>query len=341
MGTKESILKMLTKRGHLSTEEIERAISISRQAIHLHLKELLKEERIIKVGRTRGAYYVLNEKSALTKAFGKEFKKEDTLSNIDLHEDQVFHDIEETSIFHAIKPNVKTILAYAFTEILNNAIEHSGSKTIHYQIIRNGRTIEFTIKDHGSGVFKNIRSKFNLASDLEAIQELIKGKSTTAPEKHTGEGIFFTAKAADKFSLSSFDKSLTFDNGVDDVFVKEEKSSFQGTTVKFTIGLESAKILENIFKEYSNESFVFDKSKVNIKLFAGETEYMSRSQAKRLLNNLDKFAKIILDFKDIKTIGQGFADQIFRIFRLEHPEIEIETINCSDMVLMMIKHVKG
>ncbi|MCX6112011.1 MAG: STAS-like domain-containing protein [Proteobacteria bacterium] len=69
----------------------------------------------------------------------------------------------------------------------------------------------------------------------------------------------------------------------------------------------------------------------------GEEQYVSRSQAKRILLALDKFEKIILDFKDVKTVGQGFVDEVFRVFKQEHPNIEIEYVNANDNVLFMLK----
>ena len=64
---------------------------------------------------------------------------------------------------------------------------------------------------------------------------------------------------------------------------------------------------------------------------------MSRSQARRLILGLDKFKIIVLDFNKVKTIGQSFADEIFRVFQNNHPDITIETINCCKAVEFMIK----
>lgn len=340
MKAKDTILKMAEARQKISSEEIEAALSITRQSAHYHLSILIKEGKLLKIGRTRGSYYVLNDRTSLSRIFGG-YKKESLLENSNLEEDKVLGEIKKTTpIFNNLQPNISHIVEYAFTEIMNNAIEHSRSPKIYYSISKNGPMLEFIIKDHGIGVFNNIKDKFGLKDELEAIQELIKGKGTTAPSAHTGEGIFFTSKLADRFSLYSYKTELIFDNVAADVFVGK-KRSYHGTTAYFMIGTESKKELEEIFKKFSNASFVFDKSNVNIRLFAGETEYISRSQAKRLLANLDKFRHIVLDFNGINTIGQGFADQIFRVFKNEHPEVEIEPINCSEIVEMMIKHVKG
>ena len=68
--------------------------------------------------------------------------------------------------------------------------------------------------------------------------------------------------------------------------------------------------------------------------------YVSRSEARRLLYGLDKFKEINLDFQGVKFIGQGFADEIFRVFSRKHPEIIIKTRNVNDVIQQMIIHVK-
>ncbi len=70
-------------------------------------------------------------------------------------------------------------------------------------------------------------------------------------------------------------------------------------------------------------------------------DYISRSEAKRLLHNLDKFSEIELDMRDVRNVGQGFADEVFRVFATAHPDILIRFVNASDAVTAMIKHVRG
>ena len=98
------------------------------------------------------------------------------------------------------------MLDYAFTEILNNAIEHSGSPTIDFTIVRTIADIRFDIKDKGVGIWNNIMRKKRLSDHLEAIQDSFKGKQTTAPALHSGEGIFFTSKARRPVRYSQFAK---------------------------------------------------------------------------------------------------------------------------------------
>ncbi len=72
-----------------------------------------------------------------------------------------------------------------------------------------------------------------------------------------------------------------------------------------------------------------------------KTDYISRSEAKRLLVNLDKFREVELDFKSVKQLGQGFADEVFRIFVEKNPQLIINTSNTNPAIQAMINHVSN
>jgi len=52
----------------------------------------------------------------------------------------------------------------------------------------------------------------------------------------------------------------------------------------------------------------------NYRLNKAQTEYISRAEAKRLVVNLEKFREVELDFGGVDLVGQGFANELFRVF---------------------------
>jgi hypothetical protein len=178
--------------------------------------------------------------------------------------------------------------------------------------------------------------KKGLGNHLESIQDLLKGKQTTLPKGHSGEGIFFTSRAADVLIIQSSQKKLVFDNIEEDVFIKDAKN-FTGTRVSFAIQSHSRKDLNDIFKRYTEESFEFSKTEVQVKLYRQGVEYISRSQARRIIVGLDKFKTVILDFNEVESIGQAFADEIFRVWQVNHPGIKIVPKNVNENVDFMIR----
>ncbi|OGB60059.1 hypothetical protein A2Y27_02155, partial [candidate division CPR2 bacterium GWD1_39_7] len=246
----------------------------------------------------------------------------------------------ETAILADAPENITKILGYAFTVMLNNAIEHSEGTKIRIIFSRDKERILFDISDNGIGIFNNIVQKKKLKNIMEAIQDLLKGKQTTSPEAHSGEGIFFTSKMADRFVIYGSGKKIIFDNSLKDIFVSDNPNR-KGTRVFFEIGTRSERNLEDIFREYADESFEFAKTKVVVRLYEMGREYISRSQARRVVSGLDEFKHIVLDFDRVQTVGQGFADEVFRVWQKNNPDIRIEDINTNENVELMINRVRS
>ena len=335
MKIEELILNHLKKHNQVKVSDIVKETGFSRAYVNRFFKKLRNEGKIALVGKANKAKYVLPKNTEKSKS---EFSWSRILSNKDIAEDQVFLDAQkESSVFDDLNQNIYDILNYSFTEMLNNAIDHSKSNRIKVEIEKKDKNIEFKIFDWGIGIFNDIMEKFKLDNIFDAISLLTKGKHTTKPEAHTGEGIFFTSKAADKMEIKSSNKKIIFDNQREDIFVKDSKKE-KGTTVRFIISVNSSNNLSDIFNEYTGEEFSFDKTKVSVKLYElSEKSYVSRSQARRLLFGLDKFGQIVLDFKNVETAGQAFADEIFRVWQKKHPDIQIHYINANDNVEFMIK----
>ncbi len=310
----------------------------TRQYLSQKVGELVEAGELLSSGIGTRIRYTHKSKRNL---FTKEFEK--TYENKNLSEEKIMEQIRQEALFKDnLDENIQSILEYALSEMINNAIEHSRSKSVKVRVLRDDKTISFFVVDYGIGVFKNVMEKLKLKSEYDAINEILKGKTTTQPKAHSGEGIFFTSKIADKFHINSRGFKLIIDNDINDVFVNTTKKSFLGSEVYFEIKTNSKKHLSDIFKEYQSnpDTYAFDKTKITVKLYTLGTIYMSRSQARRILSNLDKFNHIILDFKDVPTIGQAFADEIFRVYKNNRPEVKIEAINTNENIDFMIGRVE-
>lgn len=66
---------------------------------------------------------------------------------------------------------------------------------------------------------------------------------------------------------------------------------------------------------------------------------VSRSQAKRICNRLEKFKEVLLDFDGVQWMGQGFAHQLFVVFANQHPDIRLIPINMNEDITKMHLHV--
>jgi anti-sigma regulatory factor (Ser/Thr protein kinase) len=345
MKNKDKILEIIRELGKVTSSEITSKLAISRQYVNVVISELIAEKQVIKIGGTRSAFYV----SVL---FAKEhpeifptvFKK--SYKNQSLEEHQVLLEIEKKfpQILN-LPENVRSIFTFAFSEMFNNAIEHSLSKNISIEAAIRNDKLSFVVLDSGIGVFRNIMKNKELHSELEAIQDLLKGKTTTMPKSHSGEGIFFTSKSADLFVLDSFGYQLVIDTKKENVSIKNVSDIKRGTKVMFEIDINSERHLDQVFKKYTNLSdqsdYGFDKTEIRIKLYIMGGVHISRSQARRILFGLEKFKIILFDFENVPIVGQAFVDEIYRVFHYKHPDIEIEEENMSEGVRFMVERAKN
>ena len=173
----------------------------------------------------------------------------------------------------------------------------------------------------------------------EAICELFKGKLTTDPENHSGEGIFFSSRLADRFAIFSDGKIFTI-NKYDIDGLWDDPEPHVGTAVIIELSNESNKKAAEVFNQYSQVGGSFIRTMVPLKNMF-DTAPVSRSQAKRVCQRLEDFQEVILDFEGLEWMGQGFAHQIFVVFQNKYPDVEISPINMSKGVEQMYLHVTG
>jgi len=305
---------------------------ITRQAVSKHLQRLVAEGALAESGHTRNRSYKL--------APLVEWRH---LYNIspESAEDVVFRN-DITLVLGNQPENVLDIWHYGFTEMFNNAIDHSGGSKIYVNIRKTAVNTEIALMDDGIGIFKKIQESLNLLDERHAILELSKGKLTTDPAHHTGEGIFFTSRMFDSFGILSGGVyfSHTFGESEDWIFERERFAS--GSTVWMKLNNHTARTTKKIFDHYvSGDDYGFTKTVVPVKLAQyGNDKLISRSQAKRVLARVELFKTVIFDFTEVPSIGQAFADEIFRVFQQKHPDIELLVTKANSEVKRMIERAK-
>ena len=305
---------------------------ITRQAVNKHLQRLTAEGALVESGNTRARSYKLV-----------------SLANWANHY-AITPELEEHQVWEGVKPhlgvlpdNVMNIWHIGFTEIFNNAIEHSEGDFITVSVDKTAVNCEMVILDDGVGIFHKIQEHLKLEDPRHSVLELAKGKFTTDPKRHSGEGIFFTSRMFDSFSISSRGVFYSHDFGKTEEWISETTSRREGgTAVVLELSNHTARTARSVYDTYSSVEGGFTKTVVPVRLAQhGNDQLVSRSQAKRLLARIDRFHIVMLDFQDVPAIGQGFADEIFRVFQQAHPEIQICPINANDEVKKMVVHALG
>ncbi len=306
---------------------------ITRQAVNKHLQRLTSEFSLTESGKTRNRAYKLCPLQEWQSAY---------LISPELAEDVVWtNDIR--AVLGQLPDNVLNIWHYGFTEMFNNAIDHSAGSDIYVHIRKTAVDTEMLLRDNGIGIFKKIQTALGLLDERHAILELHKGKLTTDPQHHTGEGIFFTSRMFDSFDILSGGVYFCPEFGKAEDWIMERDKFANGTTVWMKIHNHTARTSKRIFDQFSGgEDYGFNKTVVPVRLVKyGNDQLISRSQAKRLLARVELFKIVLFDFDGVDVIGQAFADEIFRVFARQHPNVELHPINANSQVKRMIERAKA
>ena len=321
------ILNYLEKSSDDVTKATARKFGITRQAVNKHLRRLRSEGVLHRSGSTRNIVYQLAQVSRWQKTYQIDTEKTEEAVWIGGVRDALGD----------LPDNVLSIWHYGFTEMCNNAIDHSEGSLIIVGIKKTAATTEMLISDDGYGIFKKIQDALGLLDERHSILELSKGKLTTDPDRHTGEGIFFTSRMFDLFDILSGGVFYSHKIGEPNDWILENEQGSNGTLVWMSLSNHTARTPKKIFDKFTSDDFSFTKTVVPVKLARyDESELISRSQAKRLLVRVELFKTVILDFSEVEVIGQAFADEIFRVFARQHPDIEFVPINANSVIKRMI-----
>jgi hypothetical protein len=320
-------LELIAADGHRVGTRLAQAAGVSRQVANGYLQTMLRDGLIDAEGTTRARVYRLKPLAEVDRTYPHE----------GLQEDLVWRELI-SPVVARFPQNVRDIWQYASTEMINNAIDHSGTAEIKVEVRKNALYTEIVVADEGEGIFVKIQRALGLHDAREAILELAKGKLTTAPEYHSGEGIFFTSRVLDLFEIESHCLRFSHALRADDA-IAEQAVDTPGTRVRMRLANDSTRELRGVFDAYTDpQEYSFDKTVVPLRLAQYEGEKLvSRSQAKRVAYRFERFKRVELDFAGVSDIGQAFADEIFRVFAGAHPEIRITPVNTAPAVAQMIR----
>lgn len=287
---------------------------VSRQAVNSHIKRLIDQKSIVAEGNTRKRIYKLHPEVSISKEFSLD----------GLEEDLVWRNFIRPNI-GVLPDNIIDIWSYGFTEMLNNAIDHSQGESVHIRIEKNPAFSQVIIIDNGEGIFRRIQRLMGLHDERHAVLELAKGKLTTDPENHTGEGIFFSSRMFDEYAILSGGVYFFHEFSKPEDWIIEHQTPQDGTTIFMQIANNSSRTIKSVFDKFASGSeYGFDKTIVPVSLARyGNEMLVSRSQAKRLLAGVDRFKIVTFDFSGIEKIGQAFADEVFRVFKNQHPDMQV------------------
>ncbi|MED5620479.1 STAS-like domain-containing protein [Ideonella sp. BN130291] len=242
----------------------------------------------------------------------------------------------------ALTPAVGRMLQHAFQELLNNAIDHSEGTAVTMSVRQTPTQVQLLVSDDGRGLFDRVRESFDIDDPMHAMLELSKGKLTSAPDRHTGRGLFFTSQLADVFDLHANGSAFQRRGWDGPGWRSGRPLPRQGTSIYLAIALDTRRTLDSVLDAWScdGSGVAFDRTSVSLRLLAGSNIALdSRAQARRVVARLQQFRRAEVDFDGVHDIGHGFADELFRVFAQSHPGVQIVPTNMSGRVAALVNAV--
>ena len=326
----ERVRRLVDRRGEIQNRDVVDALHVSAATAHRLLQSLATSGLLQRQGKGRAVRYRLPRVRRRFRRAG-------------LDEHRAWDELAaEIARIRPLGGDEARSLAYAASEILNNAVDHSRGSRVEVSVgfERGGSTV-VTVSDDGVGVFRRMCEDFGYATPADAIVQLEKGKLTSDPDRHSGEGLFFSSKAVTRFRIESQGTAWIVDNEVGDSGIGPSERK-RGTAVLLEVVAGRVPRLEDVFAAHTDpESLRFTRTRATIKLAGFGRTLVSRSEAKRLVARLAEFEHVTLDFTGVEVVGQGFCDEIFRVFARAHPVVTLEPVGMSDAVAFMVRRAQA
>lgn len=242
----------------------------------------------------------------------------------------------------ALPPHVARLAQHVFTELVNNAIDHSGGSSVTVSMRQTPAHLQLLVSDDGCGLFERIGSHFDIHDPALAMLELAKGKLSSQPQRHTGRGLFFTTRIADVLDLHANAQAFQHRGWQPNRWRSGRPAAQRGTSVFAAIALDTRCDLDALLRAHSADGagYAFERTVVPLQLLAGTPGGLeSRAQARAVAARLAQFRRAELDFDGVATIGHSFADELLRVYGSAHPQLELVPLHASAQVAAMLASV--
>ena len=197
------------------------------------------------------------------------------------------------------RPNVRLIAQHGFTEMVNNAIDHSQGSEVSILMTQDEATVTLQVSDNGIGIFRKIAGALELVDLRQALFELAKGSSPPTPQDIPVKASSLRPEMFDGFVIEANGLTYSHFQPERDFLQEVGETKTIGTRVIMRIGLGSVRTTAEVFQQFMDapEDYGFTKTVVPMNLARyGDEGLVSRSQARRLIARFDRFKTVMLDF---------------------------------------------
>jgi hypothetical protein len=107
------------------------------------------------------------------------------------------------------------------------------------------------------------------------------------------------------------------------------------------LALNTTRTAQDVYTSYFSPDAVggdaFHTTEVPVRLAQLSSQLTSRSQGKWVVERATQFKTVVLDFSGVSLVGQGFVDEVFRVFATAHPEVRLKPVNLLPEVAQTLR----
>lgn len=239
--------------------------------------------------------------------------------------DRIVNDICEffLSTIEKIDRNSLSAIEFSLNEVLDNAINHSGTSECFVSIYNTSDVIEFIVIDEGMGIKRSIQKHYpNLRGDINCIKESIKEGVSGTGEYGRGNGLYISCEMAQDAGFCTIWSGMGLVQLGENTELRTKKSNIPlgGTYVQLKLDYRKENLLDNALgaREYSpdyidRQQGDYEEYTIIVKeerSFGGTRESGKKFYTK-VLNILESNSSLNIDFEDVSVITSSFADEAF------------------------------
>jgi len=302
-------------------------LAISRSAANNLLKKLVAGQWLVNQGTARRPHHQPGALRQVVQPYALEGLLEDLPWRRDF------------APYFVLPTEVRRMAQHAFTELVNNAVEHSDGKTVTVSMRQTPLHMQLLVSDDGCGVFNRIAQSFAITDPTLALFEISKGKLTSAPDRHSGHGLFYSSRLADVFDLHANSAAFQYRGWGGRSWHATRSAPHTGTSIYLAIALDTTRTLDEVLRAQSDGGYGygFERTRVPLRLLSVDDALASRADAKRVAARLTQFSTAEIDFTGVERVGHSFADELFRVFSRDNPQLQIVPLGMNPQVAQMVE----
>ncbi|MBX3181516.1 MAG: winged helix-turn-helix transcriptional regulator [Polyangiaceae bacterium] len=322
---KQELLELVRREGSINCTLVSERLGYTRQAVHRHLRELVNAGELVVTGHARATRYSLPAS----------VKRLHRLDLADVDEREVWARVAPELVPPTATLAATAIAEFAVEELVKNAASHSAAASATLQVDSTLEQIRFQLSDEGVGLFTRVRERLGLGSELDALIELSRAPLTTEPRTHLGQGLLLLASACDQLTIEAGGLLWQSDRERGDQLLGEAPRR-PGTRVTCAISADTELALDALLRQrLARQNPLAAIGQVKLVEHGGQ--FVSREEARRLMEGMERYRVVDLNFHGISGVGLGFAQELFQRWVPSHPGTRIQVRGAGPVILRVLR----